>query len=98
MVEKSTGDASMTEISEINLGVIDQAVRDEFREASSKFQKFNSAHEGFAVLKEEVDELWEAVKLNKKKHPERNDLMMRECTQVAAMAFRFLHDVCLEEE
>ena len=70
----------------------------EYERATKKFGKFHTAHEGYAVLLEEVDELWEAVKLNKKKHPERNDLMMREATQVAAMAFRFLHDVCLEEE
>jgi hypothetical protein len=28
---------------------------------------FHNAHEGFAVLKEEVDELWENVKLNPKR-------------------------------
>lgn len=52
---------------------------------------FNSAHEGFAVLKEEVDELWDHVKVNQKKR----DLeeMRKEAIQVAAMAIRFIHDV-----
>ena len=45
-----------------------------------KFKPFNSSHEGFAVLKEEVDELWDAIKSN--------DLSaaQKEAIQVAAMA------------
>ncbi len=56
----------------------------EFRTATSKFPPFNSAHEGFAVLKEEVDELWEEVKGNKKDGA--LNRMRLEATQVAAMA------------
>ena len=70
-----------------------QEIFEEMADASGKFAPFNSGHEGFAVLKEEVDELWEAVKLNKKRHPERNELMRKECIQVGAMALRFLHDM-----
>ena len=88
----------MTRMSETTIEIIDTAVWNEFRSASSKFKRFNSGHEGFAVLKEEVDELWEVVKLNKAKHPERSDLMRKEATQVAAMALRFLHDVCFVED
>lgn len=85
-------------ISEHSLGVITQAVLDEFRKASENFPAFNSGHEGYAVLKEEMDELWEAVKLNQKPHPERPDLMQKEAMQVAAMAIRFLHDVSFNEK
>jgi hypothetical protein len=85
-------------VSEYAMSLINEAVQDEFYKASEKFNKFNSAHEGFAVLKEEVDELWEAVKLNKTKHPDRNDLMLKEAIQVTAMGLRFLHDVCFEKE
>lgn len=49
---------------------------------------FNSAHEGFAVLKEEVDELWDQVKVNQKKRD--LDEMRNEAIQVAAMALKFL--------
>jgi hypothetical protein len=73
-------------------------IYEEMADASSKFPPFNSGHEGFAVLKEEVDELWEAVKLNKKRHPERDELMRKECIQVGAMALRFLHDLRLRQE
>lgn len=50
-----------------------------------------SAHEAYAVLKEEVDELWDEVK---GKHPERQTRMREEAIQVSAMAIRFVHEVC----
>jgi hypothetical protein len=52
----------------------------------------NSAHEGYAVLAEEVDELWDHVKVKQGKRdiPE----MAYEAVQVAAMALRFIIDVC----
>ena len=65
-------------------------VHDEFKRASSKHGGFNSAHEGYAVLLEEVDELWEEVK-KRQPDPAR---MREEATQVAAMALRFLVDIC----
>jgi hypothetical protein len=61
---------------------------DELSEAQKKFPPFNSAHEGFAVLKGEVDELWEAIKNN-----ESEKCMAQEAIQVAAMALRFVNDV-----
>lgn len=60
--------------------------------ASSMWPPFNSAHEGFAVLHEEFDELKTHVWTNQKK---RNlDEMRKEAIQVAAMAIRFVHDIC----
>lgn len=80
-------------------------VLEEYNRASSMYEPFNSAHEGFAVLKEEVDELWDEVKKNPHKSPtaiktdpERNirvhkEAMRAEAIQVAAMALRFLRDI-----
>lgn len=70
------------------------AVQKEVETASAAWPPFNSAHEAFAVLKEEVDELWDHVKTNQK----RRDLeaMRREAIQVAAMAVRFASEVCDE--
>ena len=67
-----------------------QLVDAEFQRASSLYPKFNSAHEGYAVLLEEVEELWDEVK----KSPKRRDpaKMKEEAVQVAAMALRFLND------
>ena len=71
--------------------MISEEIYEEFVKASSKFPAFASEHEGYAILKEEVDELWDAIKLNQKK-PERHNLCRKECIQVAAMALRFLYD------
>lgn len=72
--------------------IIKDVVR-EYNNASAIYPAFNTGHEGFAILLEEVDELWEAVRL-KQSNPERPYKMKREAIQVAAMAIRFLHDVC----
>lgn len=73
--------------------VVDDVVS-EIADARSKWPKFNSAHEGLAVLLEEVDELKEHVWTNQKR---RNvEEMKREAIQVAAMAIRFAEEVCDE--
>ena len=70
-----------------------QAFSKEEHRARSKFGDFHSAHEGFAVLLEEVDELWDAVRLQEG-DPERADSLRLEAIQVGAMALRFVVDVC----
>jgi NTP pyrophosphatase (non-canonical NTP hydrolase) len=69
-----------------------QEFYEEMADASKKFPAFASEHEGYAILLEEVDELWEAVKLNQN-NPERERQIEKECIQVGAMALRFLHDM-----
>lgn len=72
---------------------VGKLVKDELMRAMIKHPTpFNNAHEGFAVLKEEVDELWDDVKGDL---AYAHDFGMREAIQVAAMAIRFvveLHD------
>ncbi|KKK51818.1 hypothetical protein LCGC14_3111130, partial [marine sediment metagenome] len=65
-----------------------ETVRNEIYTAATKFPPFNSAHEGAAVIKEEFDELWEAVK---GKQLSKQD-QYGEAVQVAAMAVRFMLD------
>lgn len=75
---------------------------DELVRASEKHPALHSAHEGFAVLLEEVDELKAEVWKNPRKvygddpaGPEKHKAAMRaEAVQVAAMALRFMVDVC----
>ena len=74
-----------------------QKIYQEFYDASSNFPAFASDHEGYAIILEEMDELWEAVKLNQK-DPERDKKMEKDVTQVGAMALRFLHDLRLRRE
>ena len=66
-------------------------VEAESESATRKNGPFRSAHEGFAVILEELDELKAEVW---KKEGERNtEQMRREAIQVAAMAIRFILDL-----
>jgi hypothetical protein len=68
-----------------------KAIRKEVERAMSLHGSMRNAHEAYAVLLEEVDELWDEVKKNSKT---RDPLKMREeAIQVAAMAARFVIDV-----
>jgi len=66
-------------------------VRDELQLATMKFGSFASAHEGYAVLLEEVDELWDEVKKNQ--NIRSIEHLRQEAKQVAAMALRFMIDL-----
>jgi hypothetical protein len=62
-------------------------VKDELFRAMKNNAPMNSAHEGYAVILEELDETWDEIKRN---DPVRT---REEMIQVAAMAIRFLYDV-----
>lgn len=73
--------------------VLDE-VGSELSRALDRYPDMNSSHEGYAVILEELDELWDEVK---KKPSERSKALMRgEAIQVAAMAVRFIVDICDE--
>jgi hypothetical protein len=75
----------------MDLEIAISMVNKETRVATVGNKPFNSCHEGYAVILEELDELWQEVK--KKKH-ERDIIKLRiEAMQVAAMAIRFLMDL-----
>jgi len=67
----------------------------EFVRASADHEPHHSAHESFAVLDEERDELWDEVK--KRRSPERTKRIREEAIQVAACAVRLVHDICDRE-
>jgi len=69
------------------------AVICELRDAQEAFAPFHSAHEGWAVIHEEEQELWDEVRL-KTGTPEGRRM---EAVQVAAMALRFLIDISADE-
>jgi hypothetical protein len=69
-------------------------IQAELTRAREKNSTFNSAHEGYAVILEELDELWEEVR--KKRSDRDTNKMIEECTQIAAMAVRFIQDICLK--
>jgi len=61
----------------------------ELERATTKFDRFNSAHEGWAIIREELDELWEHVKGN----TGTDEAAMTEALQIATMALRYIYDL-----
>lgn len=86
-----------------------ELIRQEINNIPEKYQKkFNSTHEGYAILKEEVDELWEEIKNGEKRIKKQlraeNDMtktaeyyhkmaIRSEAIQVAAMACRIIQEL-----
>jgi hypothetical protein len=73
---------------------IDQAlalITNEVERAQSIYSMFASAHEGYAVLLEEMDELKDEVWKSPKKRD--YDAMLKEAMQVAAMAVRLMIEI-----
>lgn len=56
----------------------------EMKTASAKYGPFHNSHEHYAVLQEEVDEWWDAVKGNVA------DCCQYELVQIAAVALRYV--------
>ncbi len=54
--------------------------------AESKFELYHSSHEGYALLLEEVNELWDEVK--KQSHDYKKEYI--EASHVACVAIRFM--------
>lgn len=69
------------------IDILDE-VLEELEKATTKFGPFASPHEGYAILLEEMNELWSAVKANDYSANTRN-----EAIQIAAMAIRFVYDI-----
>jgi NTP pyrophosphatase (non-canonical NTP hydrolase) len=56
-----------------------------------KYGKFHSAHEGFGVLYEEVDEFWEEVRKKASKRSKKD--MRNELIQIISVAMRIIDDL-----
>jgi len=76
----------MTRLDAMTL-ILEEAAR-----AAMKHPAFHSAHEGFAVIYEEFDEL----KAEVWKRERDKAAMLEEAVQLGAMALRFITDVCGE--
>jgi len=66
-------------------------VETELLSATKRYGPFRSSHEGYAVIKEELDELWEEIR--KKPYHRSHTALRKEAIQVAAMAARFVLDL-----
>lgn len=76
-----------------------------YLKARQKHAPMHSPHEGYAVILEELDEVWEEVKrwnprsaytaaLDQGKYEENLKRMRKEALHVAAMALAFVLEVC----
>ena len=67
------------------------AIKEELESAREKYGPFNSTHEAYAVLQEEVNEFWELVQKNNMVY--KDLLMVDELKQVAAIAIRIIEEL-----
>lgn len=72
----------------------------EAEKARAKYGHFNSCHELYGVLKEEVDEFWQEVKYPTKTKEEDSEYydskrkdMVRELTQIASICYRGIQEL-----
>lgn len=63
------------------------AILNEYERARAKHKPMQSAHEGYAILLEEIDELWQEIKHGT---PEK---ARKEAIQVGAMALAIIAEV-----
>lgn len=66
----------------------------EYTGVVARHDSFASAHEGWATIYEEVDELWDEVR----KRVKSSEAMRKEARQVAATAIRFMIEVANRDE
>lgn len=93
-IENFITDLYHTELDPLNLTIDETTtlIANEVRRAKAKHPgNFCNPHHGYAVLLEEVDELWDEVKKNSKTF----DILKakEEAIQIAAMAVRFVTEL-----
>ena len=81
----------LSELYVIPIDIVARGIREELERARGRFAVFNSAHEGYAILLEELDELWEEIKADN--NGDRAKMIAEEATQVGAMGLRLLVDI-----
>ena len=82
------------------MSIVDEVMQ-ELVEAQGRFPEFHSAHEGYAIILEELRELEREVFSSPrtlKDIKERRAAMHGEAKQLAAMAIRFMYDVTQVED
>jgi hypothetical protein len=63
-------------------------IQDEFQNARLKFKPMRGPHEGYAVILEEFEEMWDEIKKNDREETR------KEAIQVGAMILAFILEVC----
>jgi len=66
-------------------------IRTELQKSTARFPKLHSLHEGYAVIREALEDLWDEVKVDNEASA------ADEAIQVASMAVRFVVELGLED-
>ena len=72
-----------------------EEVAAEIEEARLEHGDYNSPHEAYAVIKEELDEFWDIVKMKTAKRSA--SAMKKELNQIACTAIRAVNDLALHD-
>lgn len=87
-----SGSTEIIDLDELFIEHALEDVKDELLKAMKAHGPLHSAHEGYSVLLEEMDELWDHVKMKQKDRD--MEAMRKEAVQVAAMAVKFITQIC----
>lgn len=81
----------LSELYSVPIDIVARGIREERKRARGRFPVFNSAHEGYAVLLEDFDELWEEIKADH--NGDRAKMIAEDATRVGATGLRLLVDI-----
>jgi hypothetical protein len=79
-----------------NIGKSIKTIISEYNHTITKHAPFHSTYEGWALIKQEVDELWEEIK--KEGNGGSKEVMLKEAAQIGAMAMRFIIDLSIDDK
>ena len=79
-----------------NIGRTIKTIIAEYNSTIIKNDPFNSTYEGWALIKEKVDGLWEEIRKDEAGYSK--EVVMKVAAQIGAMAMRFMVDLGTEEE
>jgi tetrahydromethanopterin S-methyltransferase subunit H len=79
-----------------NIGKSIKTIITEYNHTIIKHAPFHSTYEGWALIKQKVDELWEEVK--KEESGDSKEAMLKEAAQIGAMAMRFIIDLGIDDK
>lgn len=67
-------------------------IKTEYERSKKLYNDFNSNHEAYAVILEELDEVWDEIK--KTKEIRGNENIHKELIQVGAMVVKYIENLC----
>jgi hypothetical protein len=79
-----------------NIGKSIKSIIAEYNHTIIKHAPIHSTYEGWALIKQKVDQLWEEIK--KEEATGSKEVMLKEAAQIGAMAMRFIIDLGIDDK